>query len=606
MKYKLRSPLLILALSILLSYGCANQTIDQVPGAYAANSETTAPETTVQSKQLQPSAKAHPKTKLETTPQKPEYPIRPFETETLYDLLVGELAGIRSNFDIALQKYLTQARETRDPGVVSRAAQIAAYTENRPVLLEMSQLWVEVEPESLDANSLAAMSLSHFNRYEEALTHAKFALEHGQNEPLMNLVVSANRANKEQRRRLLKLYPKLETQMPENTFLLLTKAMLQRQQKLLPEALVTVNKLLTLDDSMQPAIILKAQLLYQSGKKVKASAFLKQSLVSAPNNKRMRLQYARFLADSDLEGAHQQLSILSQQYPNDPELIYSLALASKGLKKHDETVELFTQLTRYPRTVYAAHYELGLLAEEKNDIEAVLVHYRQVRSGPKFLPAAVRLSRFMTDHDQLDDARLYLQKLRLDHPQQASALYQIESELLAEQQLLREAYDMLSKAILREPKNIQLLYTRSLLSERQNDFARSEQDLRAILQQDANNAMALNALGYTLTVHTDRYEEAHKLILRALELNPGDPATIDSLGWVSYRLGKYDEAIKHLRDALSKLPDPEVAAHLGEVLWVTGQQDEAMSVWQKVLENDPDNSTILETMKRLTYGATGQ
>ena len=281
-------------------------------------------------------------------------------------------------------------------------------------------------------------------------------------------------------------------------------------------------------------------------------------------------------------------------------------IVEEGHILNDETVELFTQLTRYPRTVYAAHYELGLLAEENNDIEAVLVHYRQVRSGPKFLPAAVRLSRFMTDHDQLDDARLYLQKLRLDHPQQASALYQIESELLAEQQLLREAYDMLSKAILREPNNIQLLYTRSLLSERQNDFARSEQDLRAILQQDANNAMALNALGYTLTVHTDRYEEAHKLILRALELNPGDPATIDSLGWVSYRLGKYDEAIKYLRDALSKLPDPEVAAHLGEVLWVTGQHDEAMSIWKKVLANDPDNSTILETMERLTNGITGQ
>jgi len=606
MTYKSGSSLLILTLLTLLSYGCANQSTHQTAGAQTLSvSETATPSSTTPSTvKTQPESKLGPATK--PTLEKPEYPVRPFETETLYDLLVGELAGIRNNFDVALQKYLDQARLTRDPGVVSRAAQIAAYTENRPVLLEMSQLWVEIEPESLDANSLAAMSLSHFNRYGEALTHAKFALERGQNEPLMNLVVSANRANKEQRDALLKLYPKLEAQMPQNTFLLLTKAMLQRQQKLLPEALMTVNKLLEQDSSLQPAIMLKAQLLYQAGKKTQASAFLEQSLVNAPNNKRMRLQYARFLADSDLEGAHQQLSILSQQYPNDPELIYSLALASKGLKKHDETVELFTQLTRYPRTVYAAHYELGLLAEENNDIEAVLVHYRQVRSGPKFLPAAVRLTRFMTNHDQLDDARLYLQKLRLDHPQQASALYQIESELLAEQQLLSEAYEMLSKAILREPNNIQLLYTRSLLSERQNDVARSEQDLRAILQQDSNNAMALNALGYTLTVHTDRYEEARELILKALELNPGDPATIDSLGWVSYRLGKYDEAIKHLRDALSKLPDPEVAAHLGEVLWVTGQQDEAMSVWQKVLENDPDNSIILETMERLTDKATGQ
>lgn len=603
---KSRTSLLMLTLSILLSYGCANQAVDQTIHQPMGSHTSSAPKTTAP----KPTAKVHPESKfepaIEPTLEKPEYPIRPFETETLYDLLVGELAGIRSNFDVALQKYLDQARLTRDPGVISRAAQIAAYTENRPVLLEMSQLWVDIEPQSLDANSLASMSLSHYNRYKEALVHAKFALEQGQNEPLMNLVVSANRANKEQRDALLQVYPKLEAQMPENTFLLLTKAMLQRQQKLLSEALGTVNTLLAQDNSMQPAIMLKAQLLYQSGKKAGASAFLEQSLTSAPNNKRMRLQYARFLAEDDLEGAHQQLSILSQQYPNDPELIYSLALASKGLKKHDEAIELFNQLTRYPRTAYSAHFELGVLAEQTNDIEAVLIHYRQVRAGSKFLPAAVRLSRFMTSHDQLDDARLYLQKLRLDNPKQASALYQIESELLAEKQLLSEAYDMLSKAILREPNNIQLLYTRSLLSERQNDFVRSEQDLRTILQQDSNNAMALNALGYTLTVHTDRYEEAHQLILKALELNPGDPATIDSLGWVSYRLGKYDEAIKHLRNALSKLPDPEVAAHLGEVLWVTGQQDEAMSVWQKVLANDPENSTILETMERLTNGAPGQ
>ena len=111
--------------------------------------------------------------------------------------------------------------------------------------------------------------------------------------------------------------------------------------------------------------------------------------------------------------------------------------------------------------------------------------------------------------------------------------------------------------------------------------------------------MALNALGYTLTVHTNRYEEAEQLIIKALELNPGDPATTDSLGWVSYRLGKYDEAIKHLRNALSMLPDPEVAAHLGEVLWVTGERDEAITIWQEVLSNDPDNSIIRETMERL-------
>lgn len=571
--------LISLALAALLSYGCASPSVDTMAPADKASAEE--------------------KTLAASPKEEPSYPIRPFSTDTLYDLLVGELAGIRNNFEIAQDKYLTQARQTHDPAVVERAAQIAAFTENKAALLEMSLLWVAVEPENLEAHSLAAMSLSHYGRYQEALTHAEFALARGVNEPLMNLVISANSANTSQREQMLQQISELEAQQPNNTFLLLAKAMLQRQQKRLPEALSTVSQLLDQDSSLQPAIMLKAQLLYRLGKKQEASAFLEQSLAGEPNNKRMRLQYARFLADDDLPAAHQQLSILAKKYPGDPELIYSLALASKGLGNDAEAIELFTQLTRHPATAYSAHYELGLMAEKAGDIEAVLMHYRQVHSGPKFFPAATRLSRFMADHGQLDEARLYLQKIRLEHPHQSSRIYQIESELLAEQQRLDEAYSVLSDAIRLEPSNIQLLYMRSLLSERQNDYVRSEQDLRTILEQDSDNAMALNALGYTLTVHTDRYEEAHQLITRALELNPGDPATIDSLGWVSYQLGNYDDAIKYLRQALDKLPDPEVASHLGEVLWVTGQQQEAKAVWQTILENDPDNAMIKKTMERL-------
>ena len=578
---KPRISLLMLALCSLLSYGCANQVIDHTASADlpAPTPLPTNPETTI--------------------PLTPDYPVRPFATDTLYDLLVGELAGIRKNFDVAQEKYFAQARLTRDPSVVARATQIAAYVENKPVLLEMSLLWTEIEPENLDAHSLCAMSLSQYGRFDEALPHAEFALEHGNNEPLMSLVISANRASKQQRDTLLQHYPKLEAQMPENLFLQLTKAMLLRQQGLLSDALLVISQLLNQDATLQPAIMLKAQLLYQQGNKEEAVTFMEKSLVNAPDNRRMRLQFARYLAEDDLESAHHQLTLLAKKYPNDPELLYSLALASKGLGLRVEALDLFTQLTRFPRTSQSAHYELGDMAEQDNNIESVLMHYRQVLSGPKFIPAAVRLSRFMANHGQLDDARLYLQKLRLDNPQQSASLYQVESELLAQQQLLDEAYNVLSNAILQEPKNIQLLYMRSLISESQKNFASSEKDLRAILEQDSDNAMALNALGYTLTVHTDRFEEAHQLIIRALELNPGDPATTDSLGWVSYRLENYEEAIKYLRQAFLKLPDPEVAAHLGEVLWVTGQREEAASIWQKILEQDPDNATIRQTMERL-------
>lgn len=578
---------LALVLAILMIHGCATQPLES----------TTSVEAPDQTEKLEAEA---PKDATPTIEEiKTDYPVRPFSAESLYDLLVGELAGIRNDLPLSLDKYLIQARQTRDPGVVSRASRIAAYLENREALLEMSILWSEVEPQSLDAHSMASLSLSRAGRYIDALPHAEFCLLREHNEPLMTLIISANRATTAQRETLLQQYPRLKTLSPNNEALLLTEAILLRQQGRLAHAINIVDQLLETTLVKEPAIMLKAQLLHQMGNKEAASNFLEQSLVNAPGSRRIRLQYARFLAEDDLEGAHQQLTRLVEEYPNDPELIYTLALASRGLGLQVEALKLFAQLIQFPSTASSAHFELGTMAEQENNIESVLFHYRQVLSGPKFLPAAVRLSKFMVNHGQMKDARLYLQKLRLDNPKQAAPLYQIESELLAEQQLLDDAYYLLSEAILLEPNNIQLLYMRSMLSEQKNDYARSEADLRAILAQDSDNAMALNALGYTLTVHTDRYEEAHDLILRALELNPGDPATIDSLGWVFYQLGKYDQAIHHLRQAMEKMPDPEVAAHLGEVLWVTGQREEATSVWEIILEKDPENDTVRQTMKRL-------
>ena len=123
-------------------------------------------------------------------------------------------------------------------------------------------------------------------------------------------------------------------------------------------------------------------------------------------------------------------------------------------------------------------------------------------------------------------------------------------------------------------------------------------DLKFILKTEPNNAHALNALGFTLADQTDRYEEAYVYIKRAIEINPDDPAIIDSWGWIHYRLGEYDKAIELLRKALSRLDDAEIASHLGEVLWVTGRRDEARSVWQKALKKPPDAPSLLSVMQR--------
>ena len=531
--------------------------------------------------------------------KKPDPPSRPFPTHTLYDLLVGELAGMRNHLDIALEKYLKQARTTRDPGVVARATGVAAYAEDREALLEMALLWSDIEPQNVNARSLAALSLARDGQLSEAMTHAVFSLSKGDDEPVMSIAVAASGLSPEQRAPLLTEYSTLREQFPDNRTLLLASAMLFSQQEDPQQALNTIDRLLVLEPEQDNALMFKAQLLHQLDRKKDAIAFLADSLKTLPDNLKLRLQYARLLSEDDLEGAHAQLRLLAEEHPRDSELLFTLAMVSRGLGKTDEAHQLLTGLTRHPATAATAHFELGKMAEEAENIDSVIFHYGQVRSGQKLLPAAVRLSRFMANHDELNNARLYLHELRLNHPRYSAPLFQIEAELLADHGSLTEAQSLMNEAVDKHPDNNALLYTRSMLSEQQNDFASSEKDLRAILARDADNATALNALGYTLTVNTDRYEEAHQLISRALELNPGDPATTDSFGWVLYQMGHHEEAILHLREALKKLPDPEIAAHLGEVLWVTGNREEARAVWQTILDKEPDNTTVLKTIERL-------
>ena len=157
---------------------------------------------------------------------------------------------------------------------------------------------------------------------------------------------------------------------------------------------------------------------------------------------------------------------------------------------------------------------------------------------------------------------------------------------------------MYSRALMQKPDDTTLLYARGLMAEKADQLKLAEADLRKVIELDPKSADALNALGYTLADRTDRYEEALGYILRASELVPDDPAILDSLGWVNYRMGRMDEAMKWLSKAFEKLEDAEIAAHYGEVLWVNGQKDKAREIWAKGKKQNAKNPVLIETLKR--------
>ena len=181
---------------------------------------------------------------------------------------------------------------------------------------------------------------------------------------------------------------------------------------------------------------------------------------------------------------------------------------------------------------------------------------------------------------------------------EAVRVYRSEAEILVRKDRLMDAMSVYDVALQEFPENNDLLYARAMLAEKLNMLDVLERDLRDVLSREPNNADALNALGYTLADRTDRYEEALEFIKRAYELKPDDHYIVDSMGWIMYRLGRHDEALKYLRRAMELNNDSEIAAHLGEVLWVMGDETAAREIWDTALETTPEDKRLLDVIKR--------
>ena len=175
----------------------------------------------------------------------------------------------------------------------------------------------------------------------------------------------------------------------------------------------------------------------------------------------------------------------------------------------------------------------------------------------------------------------------------------MESEIYIRQGNFEQADATLTHALSEIEGSARLLYARAMLYSQMDNLQGAESDLRSVIAQSPDNAVALNALGYTLADKTERLEEAYEYINRAYQLNPDSAAVIDSMGWVLYRLGQHRKALSYLREAHAKYPDHEIAAHLGEVLWVMGKRKEAKTVWKDALKKKPNSVLIKNTLRRL-------
>jgi tetratricopeptide (TPR) repeat protein len=557
------------------------------------------------------------KTADNTHTQSPALPIitppieyRPFPTDTLYSLLVAEVAATRQNFGLTLEHYIEQAHATNDQAVITRASRIAQFFRDHPNSLAMGQLWLAQEPNNIEALTLVANAHVELNDPLLALDYTERLLQQlslisnpdSQRDGGAFTETIANyskRSSKDTITNLISRFKILAAQYPHLSGIKVGLSILHQTNGEMNAAFTWVKNALAQTPERTSAIVQEIFLLQQDKQTPLAITKLKAQLEKDPSNSRLRLVYARLLTETNIAEAYKQFTQLSEQSPKQLDFKFSRAILGAELNKADEAKPLFLELLKANHQPDTVLFYLGHIEESQDNLPAAQQHYLSVTKGDNYLPAQNRAARILIVQGEISQAQQLFTDLRNKLPDIKERAYVTESNLLVRNKSDDAALPLLNTAIKEFPDNSDLRYNRSTIYERQGQLALMESDFRHVLTLDPDNVYALNGLGYFLAIRTERYDEAYQLITRALALKPGDAAILDSMGWISFKMGRIDEAITHLQKAFSLYPDPEVAAHLGEALWAKGKHQEAKTIWKSNLHANPDAPEILETLKRL-------
>ncbi|MCG6871617.1 MAG: tetratricopeptide repeat protein, partial [Gammaproteobacteria bacterium] len=392
----------------------------------------------------------------------------------------------------------------------------------------------------------------------------------------------------------------LSNQAPDQATAGLALSRLAMRHQEPERALEAVQQALRLRPNWDEAALLNLRILMTLKRDAEARRFATEFLDRSPRDKRVRLAFGRYLLDQqDKSGARAQFKAVVRYYPTEGNAAFAaglLAVEANDLKEADYYLKKALEIA--PDNDQARLY-LGQVASQREHYEEALQWYREVDDPDHAFDAALRIGLVYAESGAVDRARAHLAGLKPVDDRERVRLALAQERVLREVRAWDEAMQVLNAALDTVPDNTDLLYARALLAAQIRDLQLHEKDIRRVLAKEPRNAHALNALGYTLADQGQRLDEALSLVQAALELRPEDPFVLDSMGWVQFRLGNKTLAEQYLRRAFGKRPDADIAAHLGEVLWSTGAQDEARKIWQRALTDAPKSDVLNETIRRL-------
>ncbi len=542
-------------------------------------------------------------------PAVPEYVIRPalqpsHRADLMYQVLLAELAGKRDHLDVALTNYRQAATASNDPRIAERAAMLALIMKDNATALDLARRWQALDPGSEQAQQALALALLRNGREDEAMASldAVRGAARAKDKQQGFATVASLLSQMDDKQAALRVMRRLRDRYPREAYAQYYYAMLAAAADEREQALISLKEALDRNPKLVSAHLLRTRILLDQGERDAALAGLAKAVAAIPRDRSLRMDYARLLVDAgQLDKARREFAILLNQNPKDTDSLYALGVLASETRQFDLAESYFLELIKRNTRLADAYFELGRIEEQREDYGKANEWYARVTSDDRYLTAQMRMGVVLAKAGDTAAVSQHFDTLRRKDPKNSINLYLAEAEALREGERYQEAFDTLDRALALHTDDKDLLYARALVAEQLGRVDVLERDLRAILASDPKNGQALNALGYTLADRTDRYQEALGYIEQALVLLPEDAAVLDSMGWVQYRLGDNAKALQYLRQAYQRNPDAEIAAHLSEVLWVSGQREEAKKIWREALTKTPNSPHLRKLQERLGW-----
>jgi len=527
----------------------------------------------------------------------------------IYHALTAELYRHYGDLSQATDHYAKIMEDHDSLAVAKRLTRLALEHSDYQLALKSVERWVAQAPNSLDARQFRALLNIRHDQPKKAaedlfwLQQTVDKKDHGRGTIFVTSIVSLE-AEKEKAFNAFKAFAELTDDAIEPKLAL--GALALNAQKF-AEAKTTLEPLRQTKkiSDQERASLLYAKALVGLGEKPQALESL-APLYKTTENRELKLEYARLLiVNEKTTDALKIYQDLSKAYPNNSDVFYTLGLLHLEQKQFTEALPALKHLAELPGRRGEAFYFLGEAYEGLNQFDNALDAYQEAMEKGFYREAQARIVELTKNTKGFDAALSYLRTQRdeLSNNDDRFQTYMLEGSLFFDEKRYQEALQVYTASKTVKPdENIDRLYAESLVYTALRAIPKAETNLRQILLKEPKNASALNALGYTLALYTERFDEAKALIEKALELRPNDPAITDSLAWVEYRMGNIKKAEQLLRKAYEALPDPEVAAHLVEVLFKLGEKAEAQAMLDKELAKHPDDERLQAMQDKLNVG----